>query len=64
MGILATFYAAYCGFAPLISENIRNRWCRKNANFDIGQYGLYMLGLISGFLCLVAIITFIGKFIN
>ena len=56
---VATSYSTYCSYAPLISEKIRDRWCKEGADFEEAKYGLNQMGLVSAALFLASIFSLI-----
>jgi Na+/proline symporter len=59
MLMMAGAYAAFCGFAPLCSQRIRTRWCKKDADFKAARSSFILVGVIATLMCVVLAIMFI-----
>jgi hypothetical protein len=44
--IIVGSFAAFSGFAPVVSQKYRVRWCRPEADFQDAKYELIVLGLV------------------
>jgi len=52
---VAGAFAAFSGFAPVVSMRFRKRWCRPNRDFDEGRFGLILLGSIGSLFAVVGL---------
>lgn len=59
--IFAGLYLMYCGFAPVVSEKKRKRWCRPERDFGKAKAGFVLIGIIGLIFALFGGIARINK---